>query len=157
MNNNATAGKYPYGFSLVEVVLALAIFSGGIVVIVNLIAVLLQVNGDTVQNTRAANTVSRILAVRRSAPCVELPAYGTGALLPRLNQPYTGQKQTAYITEDGTVVPDAGSAAFFAIYCTGTNDSMGRNTSGVYVALTWPAGAAGNTRNLYEVYTTVAW
>lgn len=141
-------------FSLVEVVLALGIAVLGIVVIIGLLSTGMNVQYVSSGNTDAANTATRILAMRQAAPTDNL---GDKNPLPSLDQTEQESPGEGYVKADGSVVPDASSAAFHIIYRVGKTNYTEPKTANVYLALAWPAAAGDKAPNRYEVFTTVSW
>jgi len=140
----------------------LGICSFAVLTLIGILSVSLRTNGESIANSQAANAASRILAVRRAAPTANLSTNLTGTgpnriLLPALNRPWNAASVSAYVADDGTVVPDAAGAAFYAAYRVGTNADTGASAAQVYLLLAWPPGAGERAPNRYEIATVVAW
>ena len=143
-------------FTLVEVVVALGIFSFAIISIVGLFVVGINTNKESSDQIQAANLASLLISTRRALPTNAIANFA----LPPLNVPYsaTGTYETnnAGVAVDGTT---NGSAAYNLYYQAGTNSVTGTHLAKVYVLLWWPIAApvpTGNPGGRYELSTMVA-
>jgi Tfp pilus assembly protein PilV len=139
-------------FTLVEVVIALGLMVFGIIVVLGLLSVVLETNRESKGQLGAADTASHMVAARRAAPTNTV----ADLVLPVINQDWNATKGTGYVSSDGKVAT-ASQAAFYATYQVGTNVGTGTRAGDVDVVLSWPAAAAANAQNHYEIFTTVSW
>jgi type II secretory pathway pseudopilin PulG len=142
-------------FSLVEVVLALAIFSFVLVTMMALLSVALRTNKESSDQIQAANIASLLVSTRRAAP-TNSGANFTNFALPQLNQSYV--TNTTPLGLDGTTSPGTGTA-YNLYYQVGTNAGTGPNLANVYILIWWPLGARMPTNNpsaYYELSTQVS-
>jgi type II secretory pathway pseudopilin PulG len=142
-------------FTLVEVVLALAIFSFALVTTMALLSVALRTNKDSSDQVQAANIASLLVSARRAEPTNGGASFTTFAL-PTLNRNYV--TNTTQVGLDGTISTGTG-AAYNLYYGVGTNADTGSNLAGVYILIWWPLGAKMPTNNpsaYYELSTQVS-
>lgn len=154
-------------FTLVEVVVALGIFSFALVAIVGLFVVGLNTNKESSDQIQEANFASLLISSRRALPTSVI----TNFALPPLNVAYsaTGTYLTnsAGVAADGTTnTPTANVTPVYNLfYQVGTNFQTGANpATGPHLALVhlivWsPLGSALPTNNpgaRYELSTQVA-
>jgi type II secretory pathway pseudopilin PulG len=142
-------------FSLVEVVLALAIFTFALVTILGLLGVALGTNKQSSDQIQAANVASLLIATRRASPTNTGPNFAAFAL-PNLNQGMV--TNTTIVGEDGTTTTATG-ARYNLYYEVGTNSATGPTTANVYLLLWWPLNAKMPTNNpaaYYELTTAVS-
>jgi uncharacterized protein (TIGR02598 family) len=142
-------------FTLVEVVLALAIFSFVLVTMLALLSVALRTNKESSDQIQAANIASLLVSARRAAPTNGGANFTTFAL-PVFNQGYV--TNTTQVGLDGTTVTGTG-AAYNLYYQVGTNAGTGPNLANVYLLIWWPLGARMPTNNpsaYYELSTQVS-
>ncbi len=142
-------------FTLVEVVLALAIFSFALVTMMALLSVALHTNKDSSDQIQAANVASLLVSARRSAP-TNGGANFMNFALPTLNRSYV--TNTTQVGLDGTVSTGT-DAAYNLYYGVGTNSDTGANLANVYILIWWPLGAKMPTNNpsaFYELSTQVS-
>jgi len=152
-------GTYPHpgtaSFSLVEVVIALAIFSFALVTMMALLSVALGTNKESSDQIQAANIASLLVSARRAAP-TNSGANFTKFALPVLNQNYT--TNTIQIGSDGMIATGT-SAVYNLYYGVGTNADTGPNLAKVYLLLWWPLEARMPTNNpsaCYELSSQVS-
>jgi type II secretory pathway pseudopilin PulG len=147
-------------FSLIEVVLALAIVSFAIIAILGLFSAGLKANKESYDQIQEANIASLLIATRRSAPDNTLSNFSSFGL-PNLDQNYiTGTNRVGI---DGMIASDTNSSitntVFNVAYGVGTNSVTGPKVANIYI-LVWPSGAAApqtnNPGSYYEIYTQVA-
>lgn len=129
-------------FSLVEVVMSLAICSFGLVAIMGLFTTGLKCNRESESCLHAANLVVKLVEMRRLGPTNTV---GTAASLaiPPLSQPFgkaynNGAAMTSYITATGYITNNAAGAAYLASCQAGTNSQMGSHVAQIYLMLSWP-------------------
>ena len=157
------ANRNKRAFSLIEVVLSLAIFVFVGIAMIGLLGVGLQNSQDSRERTQAATIVEAMCATRRAAPTNNFTVATSpqpGFPLPVLNTSSNnlGASGTpVYLTWDGaTNTLASGTARFGFLYNinpTGTSPGA----SSVYLCLYWPAQASPNTaQGHYEVTTTFA-
>jgi len=144
-------------FSLIEVVIALGIFSFAAVAILGLFAVGLKSSKESEGEIQAASTASMLIEVRKAAPTAGLGnfAISTNALTQAYGPAYTGNA-TNYIGLDGQITNS--TAAAYRITCqAGTNAMTGPGVSQIYLMLSWPPQAAVNADNAgrYELITQI--
>ncbi len=148
-------------FSLVEVVVALAISVFVLVVLLGLYGTGMRVNRDSEARIQAANLASLIISSRIAAPTntVNLPnlAIPSAAVTRAFTNAYAGNQLTNYIGADG-MLTTAAQAAYVVSCKAGTNQVTGPNVAQVYLMLSWPvqvsptnAGASDH----YEVTTYI--
>lgn len=124
-------------FSLVEVVLALAIFAFVAVALIGLFSVGLRTNRESVDEFLAANIAQSLLAARRATPTLSL---GGGFPLETLDRSTSvPATDPLYLTVGGTLT-NAEQARFGLIYRVAA--PAGReNFARIYLCLYWPANA----------------
>jgi uncharacterized protein (TIGR02598 family) len=144
-------------FTLVEVVVALGIFSFAIMAIVGLFMVGINTNKESSDQIQAANLASLIISTRRALPTNTIANFA----LPPLNVAYpsTGTYLTngAGVAADGTT--NQSTPAYNLYYQVGTNSINGAHLARVYLMLWWPTSApmpANNPGGRYELSTEVA-
>lgn len=143
--------NYPQirAFSLVEVVLAIAICSFGLIAILGLFTTGVQSTRESEQEIQAANLASTLISLRTASPTnniAALPNFAipTAAMTGPYGPAYTGN---VYVGSDGQTNTLANS--LYLITCqAGTNSLTGNGISQVYLMLSWPpqvssASAAG--------------
>jgi Tfp pilus assembly protein PilV len=154
-------------FSLVEVVIALAVFAFVGIALLGLLSVGLQNSQDSRERTQAASIAEQICAIRRAAPTNDFTgtAPQPGFPLPILNTAANNISPLApvYLSQDGTTNTTAGGASFGLLYniipqknLAPTGASSGVAT--VYLCLYWPAKASptNGATSRYELATTFA-
>jgi hypothetical protein len=148
-------------FSLVEVVLALGIFSFAIVAILGLFTVGLQTSRESDQEIRAADLTSSLFCRMRSAPGIDLTSYGFpfGALTNTGGTLFNATTSAPlFLKGDGTLAASASAAQVargFAVAAFGTYDATNRVAT-VALTLWWPAASAyANAAGTYGVSTYI--
>jgi type II secretory pathway pseudopilin PulG len=151
-------------FSLVEVVLSLAIVVFALFSMVGLLSVGLQSTQDSRERIQAATIAEQICATRRAAPTNAFPlASGPqpGFPLPPLQTATNNLTTPAYITRDGVLTNQANADFGFIYNITPKLDAVpaGNTSNGVsqvYMAFFWPALASPTSAATghYEVNTT---
>jgi uncharacterized protein (TIGR02598 family) len=138
-------------FSLVEVVLALAVCSFALVVLMGMLSVGLTSGKESKEELQAANLASLVVSQRRNAPTNTLSA----AVLPSLNQPLPVVPATTYVDLAGQKNATAAGSAFQISYRAGTN-AASPGVALVYLRFTWPPQApAATAPGRYELATQV--
>jgi type II secretory pathway pseudopilin PulG len=158
-------------FSLIEVVVALAVFVFAGVALVGVLAVGIQSNRDSKEQLQAANIAECICATRRATPMTDFtvstsqPGFPLPVLYSSTWSPsYTTNNFTTptYLTWDGTTTTLAsGNARFgFLFNITAPTNYVSGITPGrstVYMSLYWPAQAsAAAAPGHFELNTTFA-
>jgi len=142
-------------FTLVEVVLALGIFTFVLVTVLALLSVALRTNKESSDQIQAANIASLLVAARRSAP-TNAGVYFSTFALPNLNQSMVTNTTTVGL--DGTTNTTTGTT-YNLYYVAGTNQTTGPNMADVYLLIWRPLGAEMPTNNpsaYYELSTQVS-
>jgi len=144
------------GFTLIEVMLALGIFSFALVAIFGLFFVGINTNKESSDQIAAANLASLLISTRRSVPTNTI----TNFALPPLNAPYGTNgiylTNTEGVAIDGTLT---GTRAYNLCYQAGTNLATGAHLAQVHLLLWWPVTAPLPTNTpatRYELTTQVA-
>ncbi len=143
-------------FSLIEVVVALAIFTFAIVAIAGLFVVGIDTNKESSDQIQAANIASLLISARRALPTNSIANFG----LPALNVPYSATG--TYLTNANGVALDGtttGARAYNLYYQVGTNSTTGPHLALVHLKLWSPVSAplpANNPSGRYELTTEVA-
>jgi uncharacterized protein (TIGR02598 family) len=151
--------KATKGFSLVEVVLALAIVVFALFSLVGLLGVGLQGTQDSRERVQAATIAEELCATRRASPTNAIPQ--SGFPLPSLAVAANNLTSPTYLTRDG-VQTTLASADFGLLYTiTPKLDAVpaGNTSNGVsqvYLCLFWPAHASPTAASTghYEINTT---
>jgi uncharacterized protein (TIGR02598 family) len=148
-------------FTLVEVVIALGIFSFAIVAIVGLFAVGIDTNKESSEQIQAADVASLLISTRRAVPTSTIANFA----LPPLNVQYssTGTYLTneSGVATDGTLTGARTYNLFYQIgtnYQTGANPATGTHLALVHLMLWWPTASPmplNNAGNRYELTTQV--
>jgi uncharacterized protein (TIGR02598 family) len=143
-------------FTLVEVVVALSIFSFALVAIVGLFMVGINTNKESSDQIQEANFASLLISTRRALPTNSIANFA----LPPLNVPYssTGTYLTnsAGVASDGTTT---GTPVYNLFYQAGTNSLTGSHLALVHFIVWTPISApfpASNPAVRYELTTQVA-
>jgi Tfp pilus assembly protein PilV len=145
-------------FSLIEVVIAIAVCSFAVIAILGLFATGLRSSRESEQQIEAANLVSNILATRAAMTTNVNMNLSAFALAPSvLNGPYsTGTSTPALLGVDGQTNATAANAAYLFTYQAGTTSLTGSGAAQVYIMLSWPPQAtAANAAGRYEVITQI--
>jgi type II secretory pathway pseudopilin PulG len=142
------------GFTLVEVVLALGIFTFAVVAIGGLFFAGIDANKGSSDEIQAANLASLLISTRRAITSGTIANF---ALPPLTNAITTGTGTYVMgVANDGTTT---GTPAYNLYYLVTTNTGIGSNVAQVYLLLWWPpasATPASNPGNRYELTTQVA-
>ena len=146
-------------FSLIEVVLALAVMAFALVAVVGLFSVGLQTNKESADQIQATDVASLLISARRAAPTATL-ASGNFALPPFPTAAGTVSNGTPVnLALDGTVAASAAAAPFKLDYVVTTTAAAPKSAS-VYLLLWWPGTAAKPPTNspggYYQIATQVA-
>ena len=144
-------------FSLVEVVLAIAICSFVLIAILGLFTTGLQSTRESEQQIQAANLASTLISLRTASPTnniAALPNFAipTTAMTNAYGPAYAGN---VYVGPDGQTTTLAN--AVYLITCqAGTNTMTGNGISQVYLMLSWPPQAAvTSAAGRYELTTYI--
>ena len=151
--------KYQYGFSLVEVVIALGVTAFCLLTLMGMLLVGINGNKTSVQQSAAANIAGAVMADLRATPLSNQSYYSTSEtlysprfqfVLPAPATPGTGL-QTVFVADDGTPQTTVNQNLTAAASATSTYrvDIVGplrpassqRQASSVYILVTWPAQA----------------
>jgi prepilin-type N-terminal cleavage/methylation domain-containing protein len=153
-------------FSLIEVVIALAIVVYVGFALIGLIGIGLKASGDSRRQLQAATIAEAICSTRRAAPTNDFTSGAgpqPGFPLPALTQSADDFGSPVYLTPGGTLTTlakgDAQFGLFYKIVAPANyTASISPGVSSVYICLYWPAAAAPSTPNLahFEVTTTFA-
>lgn len=123
---------------MVEIVIALGVFSFAVLAILGLFAAGLQTSRESEQEIQAASTAAMLVEVRRAAPRAELADFAISA--DALVQPYGPAwpgGATNFIGSDGYLTTAA--AAAYRITClAGTTATTGPAVAQMYILLSWP-------------------
>jgi uncharacterized protein (TIGR02598 family) len=157
-------------FSLVEVVLAIAVLSVSLLVVIGLMGEGLSNNHDSSSRLRAADIASLLISTRRAAPTNSNLANFALAALGGTNA--AGQGDTVYATTnftkvqtDGTAVTSASSSqVVYNLRAIVTPSGAQKNIANVDLVLWWPATLAADNSTLpvnnpsgyYELMTQIA-
>ena len=143
-------------FSLVEVVLALGIFSFALMAIIGLFVVGINTSKESSEQIQAANLASLLISTRRTIPTNVIADFA----LPPLNTTYSSGG--TYVTNVNGVALDGtltGPRAYNLFYQIGTNTATGPRLAQVHLLLWWPTTSTlplNNPGNRYEITTQVA-
>jgi len=128
------------GFSLVEVVLALGIAMIGVLAIIGLLPVGLKIASDSLEETRAINILSEMIADRRATPStLNSTLYSIPALNNLLADPACG---TFGITDGNQILPDLGQARYRVDYQLTPPAQDRLDPYHLRLKVSWPAPAA---------------
>jgi len=143
------------GFTLIEVVLALAIFAFAAVGLISLFSLGLNTSRDSTQKMLSSNIATSLLATRRAAPSGTI----NGFLLPPLNASTNNENTPIFLTEDGFEASTTDQARLGLIYRIVAPDPA-LTTPGfskVYLCFFWPATAApSKALGRFEITTSVS-
>jgi len=144
-------------FSLVEVVLALAVCTFVLVALVGLLGTGLQTSRDSEGQIHAADVASLLASVRTASPTNTIPYFAIPASAMTNLYGNVYPDGAGYIGYDGKLT-NAASAAYQITCWAGTNGTTGGKISQLYLMLTWPAQvSAGNASTKhYELLTYVS-
>jgi uncharacterized protein (TIGR02598 family) len=143
-------------FTLVEVVIALGIFSFAIITIAGLFLVGINTNKDSSDQIQAANIASLLISTRRAMPTNTITSFAIGPLNTTYSSAGTYLTNTGGVALDGTTT---GTPAYNLFYQAGTNTVAGPHLSTLHLILWWPVRAPMPTNNAagrYELTTEVA-
>jgi type II secretory pathway pseudopilin PulG len=159
--------KHPFprarAFSLVEVVIAIGVFSFAVVAIMGLLMSGLRSNQVSEEEIQAAHLASLLVSVRESSPTndtvisTNLPHFAIpAAALTNAYTPLYSVTQPAYVGLDGQTTT-AAAAAYRLVCSAGTNLVTGPNMAQLYVLLSWPpqAAATNAATEHYELITQI--
>jgi prepilin-type N-terminal cleavage/methylation domain-containing protein len=147
-----------FAFTLVEVMIAMSIFSFALVAIGGLFFVGLNTNKESADQMQAANLASLLISTRRSLPTSPIPNFA----LPPLNVAYSGSGAAVMgVALDGTVGDGTAAhvPAYNLFYKIGTSTASGPRLAQVHLLLWWPPALqapANNPATRYELTTQVA-
>jgi uncharacterized protein (TIGR02598 family) len=143
-------------FTLVEVVVALSIFSFALVAIVGLFMVGINTSKESSDQIQEANFASLLISTRRSLPTNSIANFA----LPPLNAAYSSTgtflTNSAGVASDGTTT---GTPVYNLFYQVGTNSLTGSHLALVHFIVWTPISApfpASNPSARYELTTQVA-
>ncbi|MDD5350116.1 MAG: type II secretion system protein [Chthoniobacteraceae bacterium] len=145
-------------FTLVEVVVALGIFSFALVAIVGLFFVGINTNKESSDQIQAANLASLLISTRRALPASPIADFA----LPPLTAATSGSGTYVMgVAADGMVSGGtvARTPSYNLFYKVSTNTVNGAHLAQVYLMLWWPPVSAtptNNPANRYELTTQVA-
>ncbi|MEJ0001544.1 MAG: prepilin-type N-terminal cleavage/methylation domain-containing protein [Verrucomicrobiota bacterium] len=143
-------------FTLVEVVVSLAIFTFALVAIAGLFVTGINTSKESADQIQAANIASLLISTRRAMPTNTLANFA----LPALNVPYSSAG--SYLTNGNGIALDGtttGTRAYNLFYQAGTNSTTGPHLALLHITLWAPVTApmpAANPGERYEVTTEVA-
>ena len=164
MKHPAKRPRSRSAFSLVEIVLAIAVCSFALIAVLGLFTTGLQSNHQSEQDIQAANLASMLISLRTASPTSAIPNLPNFAIPTSvMSGPYTnaypgsgGNVLTNYVGLDGQTTTLANAA--YLISCrAGTNAVTGNNLAQVYLMLSWPPQADPANGNVghYEIITTI--
>ena len=133
-------GLWRRGFSLVEVVLALGIATIGVLVVIGLLPAGLKLASDSLDETRAINILSEVIADRHASPAtLDSTLYS----IPAMTNPLSDQACGTFgITEGNQVSTDLGLARY-RVDCQLMPPAQGRlDPYQLRLKVSWPAPAA---------------
>ena len=148
-------------FSLVEVVIALGIFTFALVAMGGLFVVGINTTKESSDQIQAANFGSLLISTRRALPTNTIANFA----LPPLNTTYSSSGTyltgNSGVAVDGTVTGGAVTVTptYNLFYQAGTNSVTGAHLALVHMILWWPITAPLPTNNpsgYYELSTQVA-
>ncbi len=143
-------------FTLVEVVVALGIFTFALMAILGLFVIGISTNKESSDQIQAANLASLLISTRRALPTNAIANFA----LPPLNVAYSSNG--TYLTNAQGVAVDGtttGIRSYNLYYQVGTNSESGAHLAQVYMLLWWPTASAlptNNPGNRYELTTQIA-
>lgn len=144
----------PAAFTLVEVVVALGIFSFAVVAIAGLFFVGLNSNKESSDEIQAADLASLLISTRRALPAATGTALANFAL-PALTSNTSG---IVGVEMDGTKTTGTEVPAYNLDFQVTTSSGPGAHLAQVYLLLWWPAAAVTGTNDpskRYELATQV--
>lgn len=149
------------GFSMVEVVLALAIAAFCLMSLLGLFSVGITTGRDSAEEMLAAHIAQSLVATRRAAPYADLsttPSRETHFPLPPLTENVEANFASAILLDvNGNETADRAAARYRLIYVITLPDDL-EKPARVYLRLMWPALAATpqNIVGAYELFTSIA-
>jgi uncharacterized protein (TIGR02598 family) len=146
-------------FTLVEVVLALAVCSFAVIAILGLFSMGLQSTRESAQDIRAANLATTLISLRTATPTNDIASLPNFAIpttaFTNTYGPAYGTSSTSYVGSDGQTTNMA-NAAFMITCKAGTTPVTGTGLSQVYLMLSWPPQApAAAAEGRYELTTEI--
>ncbi len=161
MISSSLTRKSSRGFSLVEVVLALAIVVFALFSMVGLLGVGLQNSQDSRERVQAATIAEQVCSIRRAAPTTDVTSVQPNFPLPVLQTSANNLSSPDYVTRDGqkTTIDKADFGFIYSITPKLDAVPAGNTSNGVsqvYICLFWPARASPTaaTTGHYEITTT---
>jgi Tfp pilus assembly protein PilV len=145
------AGK---AFSLVEVVLAIAVISFSLLTIIGLFSIGLKTNKESSDQTEAADLASLILSTRRALPGINEAALPLPAIT-NVTAP-TSNSAPICVAVNGTTLTNNLPAADLYNLNYQISPGSATNVVNVYILLWWPVGTNPPTNNsdgYYEIST----
>ena len=137
--HSSTAVSSATAFSLLEVVVALAICVFVLVAVMGLFAAGVQTSHQSESEIQAANLASLILSTRRAAPLSAAKAAGVPALPPAaMTNAFADACRDRFVGLDGMLTDNARNAAYWVTCRAGTNALTGPHVAQVYLILSWP-------------------
>lgn len=129
------------GFTLIEVVLAIAIVSFTLVSLIGLLAGGLQSGRESVEDVQASDIAGQVLAQRRAAPLLEdaeliLPRLNDDLLCPVLGPGVVPRRGVVYLTRDGRLAENEGERHYRLDYACGRE--AGGRLARVHVSINTP-------------------
>lgn len=143
------------GFTLIEIVIALAIFAFAGVGLISLFSLGLNTGRDSTEKLLSSNIATSLLATRRAAPKNTIQDF----ILPPLDVSKNNEAQPLKLTEDGFETTDPSKARLGLIYrITAPDPSITtRSFSQVYLCFFWPANAQpAKAMGRFEITTSVS-
>ncbi len=138
------------GFSLIEVVLALAIMSFCLIVLLGLLPLSLATIKNASEETTGINVVSTVVSDLKSTPATAQTSPTYQLSLPTATSS-GNQSQTIYLDQSGGALPNATSAgARYKVTVTLSPPSLQNTITGL-AKLSWPAQAV-NASPAVEVF-----
>ena len=150
-------GPRKSAFSLVEVVLAMAVCSFAVISILGLFTTGLQSTRESAQQIGAANLATTLISMRLASPTNNIGLNFAIPLTAMTNAygPAYGNSSTSYVGSDGQTTT-AGNAAYLITCQAGTNSLTGTGMSQVYLMLSWPPQVtAAKAAGRYELITEI--
>jgi uncharacterized protein (TIGR02598 family) len=128
--------RYSEAFSLVEVVVALGIATFGILVIAALLPVGIKSTKDSVEETKAINVMSEVIADRRATPYNQLSSVYQLPALTNMMAPVTN---SFGVTSDDVLTAQFNQARYRVAYVVTPPASGSFNPYEVWLMVSWPA------------------
>ncbi len=153
-------------FTLIEVVLALAVSTVALVSIIGLLSVAVGANGDSGHDTRLAAMSQQVLSDLRSAPFDALwkvePRKAENAQPPTGGAADNPPDTIYYFTSEGTLAPTEPEALYRCVVNkipdrkTRTANEGPYNQLRVSLAFDWPVGAQPRKAGSHTIYASIA-